>query len=98
MTATLIILPSTRSSEFAPEEANNLFQRNGLVCELIPPHLSLIWNAFLLPYKSGYAETIHAFNMFYKGIEHNTRYVLKLAVARGRTKGDACIWEERDLE
>jgi len=51
--------------------------RNGLVCDLIPPHLSLIWNAFLLPYKSGYEETIHAFNMFYKGIEHNTRYVLK---------------------
>lgn len=51
--------------------------RNGLVCDLIPPHLSLIWNAFLLPYKSGYEETLHAFNMFYQGIEHNTRYVLE---------------------
>jgi MGT family glycosyltransferase len=51
--------------------------QNGLVCDHIPPHLSLIWNAFLLPYKSGYEETIHAFNMFYEGIEHNTRYVLK---------------------
>jgi MGT family glycosyltransferase len=51
--------------------------QNGHVCDLIPPHLSLIWNALLLPYKSGYEETIHAFNMFYKGIEHNTRYVLK---------------------
>jgi len=51
--------------------------RNGLVCDLIPPHLSLVWDAFLLPYKSGYEETTYAFNMFYKGIEHNTRYVLK---------------------
>jgi MGT family glycosyltransferase len=55
----------------------NRITRNGLVCDLMPPHLSLIWNAFLLPYKSGYEETMHAFTMFYKGIEHNTRYVLK---------------------
>jgi len=51
--------------------------QKGLACDLIPPHLSLIWNAFFLPYKSGYEETIHAFNMFYQGIEHNTRYILK---------------------
>ena len=51
--------------------------QKGLVCDLIPPHFALIWNAFFLPYKSEYEETIHAFNMFYKGIEHNTRYVLK---------------------
>jgi MGT family glycosyltransferase len=55
----------------------NRITRNGLVFDLIPPHLSLIWNAFLLPFKSGHDETIHAFNMFFKGIEHYTRYVLE---------------------
>lgn len=52
-------------------------KRNGLICELMPPPLSVIWNAVGLPLKSGYAEIIHALNMFSKGIEHYTRHILK---------------------
>lgn len=52
-------------------------KRNNLAYDLIPPHLSLIWNSFLLPLKSGHSETVHAFSMFYSGIEHYTAHVLK---------------------
>ncbi|MBI5354542.1 MAG: hypothetical protein HZB50_18025 [Chloroflexi bacterium] len=53
-------------------------RRNGLACELIPPHLSLVWNAIGLPYKSGHNEVLHAFNMFSQGLEHYTKHILKL--------------------
>jgi len=56
----------------------NRIKRNGLICELMPPHLSLIWNAIGLPYKSGHNEVIHAFNMFSEGLEHYTHHILKL--------------------
>jgi MGT family glycosyltransferase len=52
-------------------------KRNGLICELMPPPLSVIWSAVGLPLKSGYAEIIHALNMFSEGIEHYTRHILK---------------------
>lgn len=52
-------------------------KRNGLMCELMPPPLSVIWSAVGLPLKSGYAEIIHALNMFSEGIEHYTRHILK---------------------
>jgi MGT family glycosyltransferase len=56
----------------------NRIKRNGLICELIPPHPSLVWGAIGLPYKSGHNEVIHAFNMFSKGLEHYTRHILNL--------------------
>jgi hypothetical protein len=48
-------------------------KRNGLVSELMPPPLSVMWSAVGLPLKSGYAEIIHALNMFSEGLEHYTR-------------------------
>lgn len=52
-------------------------KRNGLVSELMPPPLSVMWSAVGLPLKSGYAEIIHALNMFSEGLEHYTRHILK---------------------
>lgn len=54
----------------------DMIARNGLAFDRLPPHPSLVWNACLLPFKSGYDETVHAFDMFFKGIEHYTRHIL----------------------
>jgi MGT family glycosyltransferase len=51
--------------------------RHGLAVDVLPPHPSLLWDALRLPRKSGYAETSHAFRMFFKGMEHYARHVLK---------------------
>jgi len=53
-------------------------ERNGIPVDLLPPHLSHIWNAFFLPFKTGYNETSHAFSMFFDGLEHYTHHILKL--------------------
>jgi MGT family glycosyltransferase len=53
-------------------------KRNGFICELMPPPLSVLWSAVSLPLKSGYAEITHALNIFSEGIEHYTRQILKL--------------------
>ncbi len=52
-------------------------RRNNLICELIPLPLSVMWHGIGLPFKSGYAEVIHALNILLEGIEHYTRHILK---------------------
>lgn len=51
-------------------------KRNNIECKLIPPHPSLIWDSFFLPFKSGQSETMYAFSMFFKAIEFYTRHIL----------------------
>lgn len=52
-------------------------KRNGLVCEVMPLPLSVVWSGIGLPLKSGYAEVTYALNILLKGIEHYTGHILK---------------------
>lgn len=54
-----------------------LIQKNGIAVDVIWPHFSLALSALILPFRSGYNETVHALEMFSKGIEYYTKSILK---------------------
>ncbi len=54
-----------------------LIQKNDIVVDVIRPHLSLALSAIILPFLSGYRETVYAVDMFSKGIAYYTRGILK---------------------
>lgn len=57
----------------------NRIEKSGISVDLLPPHLTHIWDAFFLPFKTGYHETAYAFSMFFDGLEHYTHQIIKLA-------------------
>ncbi|MDP2236234.1 MAG: hypothetical protein Q8J88_07365 [Bacteroidales bacterium] len=57
----------------------NRIERCGISVDLLPPHHTHIWDAFFLPFKTGYDETCHAFSLFFDGLEHYTHHIIKLS-------------------
>lgn len=51
-------------------------QRNNISFDVLPPALTTLPSALLLPYKSGYDEIVQAIQLFSHGIDHYTRYIL----------------------
>lgn len=50
----------------------DILNRDGLSCNLIRPAVSTMIGGFILPYKSGYKEIIHAVRLFSSGIRYYT--------------------------
>ena len=54
-----------------------LIQKNDIAVNVIRPHFSLAVSAIILPFMSGYNETVYALDMFSKGIVYYTKSILK---------------------
>lgn len=54
-----------------------LIQKNDIAVNVIWPHFSLALSAVILPFRSGYNETVYALEMFSKGIVYYTKSILK---------------------
>lgn len=54
-----------------------LIQTNNIAVNVIRPHFSLALSAIILPFMSGYNETVYALDMFSKGIVYYTKNILK---------------------
>ncbi|NUM48534.1 MAG: hypothetical protein HUU38_27830 [Anaerolineales bacterium] len=58
-------------------QVQEILTRDHLAFEIMPPALTTLPVALLLPHKSGYEEIVHAINLFSQGIDHYTRQILK---------------------
>lgn len=77
------VVPGMRENRANPHLTETIFEiqkilkQNNFPVDIIPPALTTLPAAMLLPYKSGYDEITHLINLFSQGIEHYTRYILK---------------------